>query len=103
MAKGVSSEYVQKFTINWRWLKNIFSQLNDGLITYEQTVSENIRRYLSEFTTSLTETAKTLGVTWAKGNFARAIWFIRWTQEEIMQINNIFKLSFPILQFYYLG
>lgn len=61
MAKGVSSEYVQKFTIIEGGLKNIFSQLNDGLITYEQTVSENIRRYLSEFTTSLTETAKTLG------------------------------------------
>jgi methyl-accepting chemotaxis protein len=60
-AKDVSADYAQKFEIIEKGLQNIFFQINNGLQSYEQTVSENIQKYLSQFTTSLTETAKSLG------------------------------------------
>lgn len=60
-AKNLSADFSQKFEIIEKGLNGIFSQLNQGLTAYEKTVSQNIRTYLTEFTTSLTETAKTLG------------------------------------------
>ena len=59
-AKGVSADYAQKFEIIEKGLQSVFLQINDGLKSYEQTVNENIQKYLSQFTTSLTETAKSL-------------------------------------------
>lgn len=60
-AKSVSADYAQKFEIIEKGLQNIFFQIDNGLKSYEQTVNENIQKYLSQFTTSLTETAKSLG------------------------------------------
>lgn len=60
-AKDVSADYAQKFEIIEKGLQNIFSQIENGLKSYEQTVNESIQKYLSQFTTSLTETAKSLG------------------------------------------
>lgn len=60
-AKSVSVDYAHKFEIIEKGLQNIFIQINEGLKSYEQNVSENIQKYLSQFTTSLTETAKSLG------------------------------------------
>jgi methyl-accepting chemotaxis protein len=59
-AKDVSSDYAQKFEIIEKGLQGIFVQINDGLKSYEQTVNENIQKYLSEFTKSLTSTAESL-------------------------------------------
>ena len=61
MGKDVSADYAQKFEIIEKGLQNIFSQIENGLKSYEQTVNESIQKYLSQFTTSLTETAKSLG------------------------------------------
>lgn len=60
-AKDVSADYAQKFEIIEKGLQNIFFQIDNGLKSYEQTVNESIQKYLSQFTTSLTETAKSLG------------------------------------------
>lgn len=59
-AKDVSADYAQKFEIIEKGLQGIFVQINDGLKSYEQTVNENIQKYLSEFTNSLTSTAESL-------------------------------------------
>ena len=59
-AKEVSSDYSQKFEIIEKGLQGIFMQINTGLKAYEQTVNENIQKYLSEFTNSLTSTAESL-------------------------------------------
>lgn len=59
-AKDVSADYAQKFEIIEKGLQGIFVQINDGLKSYEQTVNENIQKYLSEFTKSLTSTAESL-------------------------------------------
>lgn len=59
-AKTVSADYAQKFEIIEKGLQGIFVQINDGLKSYEQTVNENLQKYLSEFTKSLTSTAESL-------------------------------------------
>lgn len=59
-AKDVSADYSQKFEIIEKGLQGIFMQINTGLKAYEQTVNENIQKYLSEFTNSLTSTAESL-------------------------------------------
>lgn len=59
-AKDLSADYAQKFEIIEKGLQGIFMQINDGLKSYEHTVNENIQKYLSEFTKSLTSTAESL-------------------------------------------
>lgn len=56
----LSEEYVQKFEVIKEGLASIFSQLQIGLNEYSRTVKDSTDKYLSQYTSSLTQTAGAL-------------------------------------------
>lgn len=56
----LSEEYAQKFEVIKQGLGSIFSQLQAGLNEYSRTVKDSTDKYLSQYTSSLTQTAGAL-------------------------------------------
>lgn len=57
----LSEEYAKKFEVIEQGLGSIFTQLQAGLSEYSRTVKDSTDKYLGQYTSSLTETAKALG------------------------------------------
>jgi hypothetical protein len=60
IAKGVSTDYAQKFEIIEEGLSKVFAELDAGLRGYQATVKESLETYLSKYTDALTKTAESL-------------------------------------------
>lgn len=56
----LSDEYAQKFEIIKQGLGSIFAQLQSGLSEYSRTVKDTTDKYLSQYTSSLTQTTGAL-------------------------------------------
>lgn len=56
----LSEEYAQKFEVIKQGLGSIFSQLQAGLNEYSRTVKDSTDKYLSQYTSSLTQTTGAL-------------------------------------------
>jgi hypothetical protein len=59
-AKGVSSDYAQKFEIIEKGLQDIFAKITTGLKDYQKSVGESLETYLGKYTDALTKTAESL-------------------------------------------
>ena len=59
-AKGVSSDYAQKFEIIEKGLQDIFAKITTGLKDYQNTVGSSLETYLGKYTEALTKTAESL-------------------------------------------
>ena len=59
-AKGVSSDYAQKFEIIEKGLQDIFAKITVGLKDYQNTVGSSLETYLGKYTEALTKTAESL-------------------------------------------
>jgi len=59
-AKGVSSDYAQKFEIIENGLQDIFGKIATGLKDYQATVGGSLETYLGKYTDALTKTAESL-------------------------------------------
>jgi methyl-accepting chemotaxis protein len=59
-AKGVSSDYAQKFEIIEKGLQGIFANITLGLENYQKTVGESLQTYLNKYSEALTKTAESL-------------------------------------------
>ena len=58
-----SDEYVEKFEIIKSGLGEIFTQLQNGLAGYSRTVQESTKKYLDQYSASLTQTTDALSST----------------------------------------
>jgi len=59
-AKNLYQTYIDNFSKIENGLSNIFEQVDKGLENYRDTIAESIGTFLNEYSTSLTETAKSL-------------------------------------------
>jgi ABC-type transporter Mla subunit MlaD len=59
-AKGVSTDYANKFEIIEKGLEGIFSKIEKGLDLYKNTILSSVQEYLTQYTTALTDSAKSL-------------------------------------------
>lgn len=64
----LSDEYVQKFDLIKQGLGSIFSQLQSGLTEYSRTVKDTTDKYLTSYTSSLTQTTGALASTIERQN-----------------------------------
>jgi len=63
-SKEVSTEYVEKFDVIETGLQGIFSQINNGLVQYQETIRDSVQTYLNDYTNQLTNTTQALeGIT----------------------------------------
>lgn len=65
-AKEVSSEYSQKFGIIEKGLQGIFSQIQNGLNDYKDTIEKSLESFLGNYTDALTKTAESIAGASAK-------------------------------------
>ena len=59
----LSQDYAQQFMVIQEGLGNVFQELQRGLSEYSRTVEESTKSYLSQYSTSLTNTADALSST----------------------------------------
>jgi hypothetical protein len=59
-ANSVSTDYANKFEIIEKGLEGIFSKIEKGLDLYKATILSSVQDYLNQYTTALTDSAKSL-------------------------------------------
>lgn len=59
-AKDLSEAYADNFSIIELGLKNIFKEIEGGLISYRSTINGNLNEHLGTYTSSLTQTVSSL-------------------------------------------
>jgi hypothetical protein len=65
LAKNLSEEYSDNFSIIESGLKNIFAEIESGLKSYRTTVNGNLNEHLGTYTSSLTRTVDSLNSAFA--------------------------------------
>jgi dsDNA-specific endonuclease/ATPase MutS2 len=65
-AEKLSIDYVNKFEIIERGLKNVFEELDKGLKGYQENVETSTASYLEKYSKALTDTASALGKSFDK-------------------------------------